>query len=468
MVFVVTLSDRALLAELSQLRTTQRLTKAFAKNTAEPRHYSRLAMILREDDSGNRHLAWLGVVAQQGASGRFDRTITIDPLREVFDDIPVSGHAGILKDAAPAQQREFQSACRIGGVGVIGNDTWAAVRAEITRRSAGLEVLVGWLMAVANPVILDSRNEADARWQEERDALGMTARIAGIQPTELAGWQRPASNDEPYLAGLIPAPVEHSLIDHDSRVFFGNAVFHDWTQSSSTRCDIHVFADASGRRVEIANVNATPVEARLGTDLIYYHEQTASFVLVQYKRLDPDRSLSVDDRLMEQLTRLEQVRTLSRTAQEPDDWRLSHDPCFVKLAHWPIGPSPCPADELVPGMYLPVSYVRLLLSHESTLSGRTHQDGIAGRLLGYKQVDRYLNNTQFIELVKNGLTGTVGVTAEQLRELVRSRLEAGNGAVVAVERGNETTRERQTRIRQRSSSSGRRNRLHHMESPMSD
>jgi hypothetical protein len=56
-----------------------------------------------------------------------------------------------------------------------------------------------------------------------------------------------------------------------------------------------------------------------------------------------------------------------------------------------------PADRLVRGLYLPSSYVGMLLTQ-----GHTR--------LGYDTVARYLSNKQFIEFVAHGLVGTIGIT----------------------------------------------------------
>jgi hypothetical protein len=113
----------------------------------------------------------------------------------------------------------------------------------------------------------------------------------------------------------------------------------------------------------------------------------------------------------------------------------------VKLAYWPE--NGLPDQGLAPGMYLPVSYVRLLLADDCTLGEK------GGRLLSYKHVDRHLINTQFIELVKHGFAGTVGTTVEQLDALGRQRVEAGHSVVIAVERATETVRERERRHHRR-------------------
>lgn len=310
--------------------------------------------------------------------------------------------------------------------------------------------ILEWLTALADTPMLSNADPADRAWQEQRDAVGTVARIFRIPPTTISAWRRPSSPHAPYLAGLIPEPVENSLIEHDARLSTGsNRLFGEWVDPSNARCDIHVFQDKTGRTLEIANVNATDVESRLGTDMIYFHEPTSSFILVQYKRLDPVKhTMSVDARLLDQLDRLEDVARLSGPATRPDDWRLCGDPCFLKLAYWPDSPN-TRLDSMAPGMYLPVSYVRLLLQDDCTLSGRTRNNGESGRMLGYPQVPRHLVNTQFIELVQHGFAGTVGVTVEQLRTLVAERARAGHSMVIGAEHSRESTQERQKRLRDR-------------------
>ncbi|RKR90542.1 hypothetical protein BDK92_4918 [Micromonospora pisi] len=329
----------------------------------------------------------------------------------------------------------------------------------------GLIPLLDWLIAQASPPALNSDDAADRAWQEQQDATRTVVRIADFPSAAFAAWRRPESRDAPYLAGLIPQPVEHSLIDHDIRVT-GDAfgLSREWLSQHDGRCDIHVLQDDQGRRLEVVNVNATRVEARFGTDMIYYHEPTKSFVLVQYKRLDPHkRSTRVDDRLLRQLDRLEELTRLSGTPERPAEWRLGKDPCFLKLAYWPAGYDSPSLKGLTPGMYLPVSYVRLLLADDCTLGSRT---GSQARLLGYDQVERHLVNTQFIELVKHGLTGTVGTSVTQLRNLVMRRVEEGRSVVLARESSNESNRERAKRTRSRGTKARRYAHQTHPQDPL--
>lgn len=146
--------------------------------------------------------------------------------------------------------------------------------------------LLDWLTAQANPPRLRGDSAEERSWQEQQDAARTVLRLADFPLSVFAAWQRPSSPHAPYLTGLIPEPVEHSMIDHDARASVqGIGIFDQWKQRGELRCDIHTMHDATGRRLEVANVNATPVESRLGTDLIYYHEPTHSFVLVLLKRL---------------------------------------------------------------------------------------------------------------------------------------------------------------------------------------
>jgi hypothetical protein len=249
----------------------------------------------------------------------------------------------------------------------------------------------------------------------------------------------------PYLADLDQTDLEPDLKQHDLNnmdIAFG--MFRDRRQG---RGSIQVLVDAAGRRLEIIDLNDGQVEGRTGTDVIYYHEPTKSLVLVQYKRLDQaTKSMYVNKRFRDQLDRLENVAKLSKPALEPSQWRLGGDPCFMKLAHWPDTESENSNTELTPGMYLPTSYLRLLLADEATLG--PVKDSQA-RHLGYHTVERYLVNEQFVELVKHGLVGTVGVTAKDLNEIVNDELDAERNVMVGIERSPETPRQRQTRARKR-------------------
>lgn len=455
MPYVITWSELELRFKENELRIKQRLTKS------RPRDMDLAAavggpplVLLVEDANGpevavrSRRLAWIGVIAHHGTIGVDEKSITVDPLRECIDQVALDGPDGLLSTLPRELRREFDEATLHGGVGVFGNTLWQALENALRARAPQLNSLLDWLLAQANPPSFED-SPADRAWQEQRDATGTLLRIGDFPLSALAAWRRPPSDDDPYTAGLIPQPLEQSLIDYDVRVAgeaFG--LISEWQWRTPVRCDIHQLYDPAGhRRLEVVSVNAGPVEARFGTDMVYYHEPTESFVMVQYKRLDPVRkSIHVDKRLRSQLDRLEATASLSRPPKRPHEWRLGGDPCFVKLAYWPQNARTHPVQGLAPGMYLPVSYLRLLLKDDRTRGRRGNDDT---RVLGYDTVERHFTGTQFIDLVKHGLVGTVGTSREQLSALIRRRVEDGHNVLVGMEWSEESVRDRQARTRDR-------------------
>jgi hypothetical protein len=450
MAYVITLPERELTERHTKFRTDMRFTKAV------PRSIRRLpgvgsppiVLVLGEagGDDHDRHLRWIGIVARHNPVGAVEGSITVDPFRECFETIPIDGPDGLLRHLGEDLTEEFAGATSNGDIGILGRSLWEGLDRAMRTQDPDMADLLDWLLAQAAQPAFSEDDPADRSWQEQRDAVGCLLRIADFPLPALAAWRRPASPDAPYLSGLIPQPVEQGLLDHDVRVAdiaFG--MFGNWRSGEPLlRCDIHVLQDAHGRVLEVVNVNNTMIEARTGTDMIYYHEPTMSLVFVQYKRLDSKkRTIQADKRLYDQLDRLDKVATLSRRAIRPSEWRLGGDPCFLKLAHWPQNAGESSAASLAPGMYLPVPYVRLLLEDDCTLGERQ------GRVLGYGRIERYLVADQFIKLVKHGLVGTVGVTREMLFELISSRVDESQSLVVAVETGPESVSQRETRLRRR-------------------
>ncbi|MEU0990881.1 hypothetical protein [Streptomyces sp. NPDC005953] len=100
--------------------------------------------------------------------------------------------------------------------------------------------------------------------------------------------------------------------------------------------------------------------------------------------------------------------------------------------------------ELTHGMYIPLSYARVLLNDDCTLGSR------GGRIFSYERVNRYLVGSEFAELVKHGLVGTVGTSVEELRNFGLQCAREGYSIVLGSETSKETPRAQATRARSRS------------------
>ncbi|MFJ9930938.1 hypothetical protein ACIRU5_33535 [Streptomyces misionensis] len=451
MVYVVALTGE----ELDRIDTDLRIKQSFTKTVAVaslPRDQApRITLLVTRASAENDQcpLLWLGVVRRPRGEkvAAVDARITVELVREC----PVQLLMRPFLDEVPRRVRQTLVRALSSEVTVLGEEESEDVLETLARQHDLLRRTLDFLGQAAEPDPFDPRRAEDRSWQEQYDMTRLGLAIGNIPPSRLAAWRRPSDPNAPHLAGLIPEPFEQGLIENDTRhIEFGADVFTEaeWpsrsrTNGASFRCDIQVF-EHLGSRIEVANINATPVEKRLGADLIYYHEATQSFILVQAKRLPPaagTRWMYVDDQLLGQLDRLDQVSALSRSPQAPHEWRLGSDPCFVKLAYWPLEETVDPGP--APGMYLPVPYVRLLLEDDAT------QGPNGGTRLGYGYVDRYLGNTEFTALVKNGLVGTVGTTLDELRTLGIQRAEEGMSVSIVVDRATapprETVKERHKR-----------------------
>jgi hypothetical protein len=470
MVYVIALSTQ----ELNRIDTDLRIKQSFTKTAAVaslPRDRTPRITLLATRSSAESDpcpLLWLGVVRRPRGEkvAAVDSRLTVELVRECPVQIQMRP---FLKKVPGGAQRALARALS-GEVTVLEDEDSEKVLEVLARQHDLLRRTLDFLGEAAERDPFDPRRVEDRSWQEQYDMNRLGLAIGNIPPARLAAWRRPSDPDAPYLAGLIPEPFEQGLIENDTRhIDFGSDVFSDagWISGSgvtgaSFRCDIQVF-EHLGSRIEVANINATPVEARLGADLIYYHEATQSFILVQAKRLSAvtsTRWMYVDKQFLGQLDRLDQVASLSRAPRVPHEWRMGSDPCFVKLAYWPkeetVDPGPAP------GMYLPVPYVRLLLEDDATHGPNE------GRRIGYGYVDRYLGNTQFTELVKNGLVGTVGTTLDDLRTLGMERAEEGMSVAVVVDRAmappRETVKERHKRNHARGYDKALANKMRHRQS----
>ncbi|MQS09379.1 hypothetical protein [Streptomyces alkaliphilus] len=342
MVYVVALSAEELDRIDADLRIKQSFTKTVAAASLPRDKTPRITLLITRSSAENDQcpLLWLGVVRRPSGEkvAAVDSRITVELVREC----PVPVLMREFLDEVPHNACNALMRALSGEVTVFGDEESVALLEALARRHDLLRRTLDFLGEATVPDPFDSRRVEDRSWQEQYDMTRLGLAIANIPLARLAVWRRPSDPNAPYLAGLIPEPFEQGILDHDTRhLDVGVDVFTEagwpsgnYATGASFRCDIQIFEHLESR-IEVANINATPVETRLGADLIYYHEATQSFVLVQAKRLPSavgSRWMHVDKQLLGQLDRLDQVAALSRAPRAPHEWRLGSDPCFVNLA----------------------------------------------------------------------------------------------------------------------------------------
>jgi hypothetical protein len=80
-------------------------------------------------------------------------------------------------------------------------------------------------------------------------------------------------------------------------------------------------------------------------------------------------------------------------------------------------------------MYIPLAFWKALHASPDMKGPR------GGTAIGYHNLDRWLTNTLFADLVAEAWIGTSGAATEQIAELIRSSLRLGKSAVIALESG---------------------------------
>ena len=151
-----------------------------------------------------------------------------------------------------------------------------------------------------------------------------------------------------------------------------------------------------------------PLETVLGIDLLIYPLIYKSYLLIQYKAMRRTRDGTrenwwhrIDSQILDQITAMEDVETAivqqDIAFPEMTCWRLNSTPFYFKFCE--TTRPDARDDSLIRGITLSLEHLKeFLLLPES--------EGDPGsRRIGYENCARYLNNTQFIELARDGWIG---------------------------------------------------------------
>ena len=263
--------------------------------------------------------------------------------------------------------------------------------------------------------------------EEQRDAVALSLEVAGIDSRRaLQSWEVPSDN-APFLSGLnVGGTSEASLIRHDA------TQFEDWLRVEGQIYDVVEFVDPNdaNRKMTIAYADKEPLERVTGTDLIYYRHQNPGYVLVQYKRMKQRSGegpplewlYRPDSQLTEEIRRMRQI-SVSGTSRGVDQWRLSQEPFYIKLCEdlmdRPEG------RKLTKGMYFPLGLFEEILESPKILGPR------GGKGIGWHNAQRWLSNTGFIELLREGWIGSFGDVTVHVTALVQRALEGDRGVILA-------------------------------------
>ena len=267
---------------------------------------------------------------------------------------------------------------------------------------------------------------------QQKEAVLTALSIAGLSRNPVQEWSPPDGAPVSFLEGLPSARLrEDPMVIHDLMHLPGFDIIRTYPYTAA------VFeSDATSERLTVILANRLPLEEQTGTDLIYFNETFQSFIMVQYKAMErEDGPNGVSQavfrlpslQLAEEITRMDALLAAIQACPANaahDGFRLTENPFFLKLCARLIFK---PDDiGLVPGMYLPLDYWKLLEQHPGI-------KGLRGGLrITYENVGRHFDNSAFTSIVAKAWVGTTPAQSVVLKEAIRLTLETGKAVAIAV------------------------------------
>lgn len=293
------------------------------------------------------------------------------------------------------------------------------VFAGLQRISAALAEEVQRLM----PLLDDGEGSTDQelRWRDERDALLLFAKIAGLTAkdfTRAHGWDRTAAG-ESYISGLNGVAVQPTFDDTRERVAerlrgIGVAV-------------VKAFAGRDNRRsydLEATSIiDPRVVGGPEGTlDAFYYHYDTGTLVVLRYLSPGPNGTFSPGARRSLHELHGRVHRPEQGTRHRTDDYSLLEDPLFLRI-HDQV-PFTSALHRTSSGAIYPYGQFAAAIP----VAAETGLPGPPADAL-----TRHLVPTDFASLVRDGWFGARGVPLEAASDWVKASVEAVGAVLVIVD-----------------------------------
>lgn len=274
------------------------------------------------------------------------------------------------------------------------------------------------------------------RLMEQRDAIGLALDMASLDRQSI---MREANYEKADSALSALDLLEHEPLQEQDVIRQDQKTFETLLTSEMRSAR---FKGTSGREVRIYVYDKKPLETVLGIDLLIYQESYKSFLLLQYKNMEQVSakrgrtwSYLVDDQIENQIDAMTAgLSAMQKQASAPqgmNDWRLNSGPFYFKFCETTRPNSR--DDALVKGITLGLDH----LKHFLTLPEANGQHG--GLRVGYDNCPRYLNNTQFVDLAREGWIGGDQKAYQLVTEVLAAGKTGGKSAMFAVIEGTGAT-----------------------------
>lgn len=269
---------------------------------------------------------------------------------------------------------------------------------------------------------------------QQKEAVLTALSIAGLSREPVQTWSPPEATPESFLDGLPSARLrEDQMVINDLMKIPGFTLIRD--QVSVTGAAVFE-SEATSERLTVILANRLPLEEQTGTDLIYFNETYQSFVMVQYKAMEREDGPNgvpqavfrlPNTQLAEEITRMDALLATIQACPantSHDGYRLTENPFFLKLcSRLVFNPDDI---GLVPGMYLPLDYWKLLVQSPGIPGPR------GGLRVTFENAGRHFDNSSFTNIVSKAWVGTTPSQSDVLKEAIRQTLETGKALAIAV------------------------------------
>lgn len=269
---------------------------------------------------------------------------------------------------------------------------------------------------------------------QQKEAVLTALSISGLSREPVQEWSPPEGTPISFLDGLPNARLrEDQMIINDLMKIPGFTLIQDRVSVTSAA----VFeSEETSERLTVILANRLPLEEQTGTDLIYFNETFQSFVMVQYKAMEREDGPNgvpqavfrlPNSQLAEEITRMDALLASIQACPvnaSHHGYRLTENPFFLKLCSRLVFN---PDDVgLVPGMYLPLDYWKLLVQNPGIQGPR------GGLRVTFENAGRHLDNSSFTTIVSKAWVGTTPSQSDVLKEAIRQTLETGKAVAIAV------------------------------------
>lgn len=399
--------------------------RAFAEPVADFQH-SRTAPLVCFIISAGK-LTHIGLGRRGVRAGTGLSRLNIDRAEELPEPLSIRKLLNRLPKRNAASVRK-----RIQSGGLLTEKGFSAVVETIRQLAPQASTLLDRFSEARTGRIRRLSDKVRENLAQQKEAVLTALSIAGLSRDPVQEWTPSDETPVSFLDGLPSVRLrEDPMVINDLQNLPGFEVIKTYPYGAA------VFeSEETSERLTVILANRLPLEEQTGTDLIYFNETYQSFVMVQYKAMDrANRKSGIplylyrlpDAQLREEIDRMDAVLGALKACAPNTDiggFRLTENPFFLKL---------CPrlvfnpdSVGLVPGMYLPLDYWKLL-ENDPGIKGPK-----GGLRITYENAKRHFDNTSFTTVVSKAWVGTTPSQSQVLQEVIRATLETGKAVAIAI------------------------------------